>query len=411
MEHGARRRGHVEDGGGNVPTILLKESPGKRTRRFKLERNRIFICGGGGAKRRISFVASLLLLLLLLTGFLSYFTSVRHSESIRPPTPSSTKNNSDKENEETQPLLLPQSLLRKQNSQQEDDKTVPKSYQIPRILIFTHYRDLLHTAKDDLKDEEEQVLAANVHHSIHLHPDSTVRFLTDDDCIQSLQHVFPDLIPYFVQETEGMFKADICRGSALYETGGIYLDVDVGVRTNLWQDLLPSTEFVTSLVHAQSNYPKHFFQAILGSAPQSRILYKYLELFLDHYTGKNVVDRGPLGVILLRRAWDAVYDGETDTPSTELYREVLYQSKFFPNLHPAPTWGTRRACHFVVVARANHEQYAEFEAGSETNKKRQYRIPFYSRIGGSRMCPISQQEQEQQHENNTNIQVQLKLLK
>ncbi|CAJ1945129.1 unnamed protein product [Cylindrotheca closterium] len=294
-----------------------------------------------------------------------------------------------------------------------------KTHQVPRILIFTHYRDLLNTPLEDLADEEEKMLATNIHHSINIHQSSStngfqddgrlndvkppqvgptqVRFLTDEDCLQSLQKVFPALIPYFLNETQGMFKADICRGSALFETGGIYLDVDVGVRADLWYDLLQTTEFFTSLVHRQSKYPGHFFQAILGAAPKSPIIYRYLELFLDHYTHKEYVDSGPLGVILLRRAWDAVYDEKLESPPTELYQEVLYHPKAFPNLHPAPTWGVRRACHFVVVARAHKENTVEFTIqprstnGTATDhdlKARKYRIPLYSRVGGSRMCPI-----------------------
>jgi hypothetical protein len=238
-----------------------------------------------------------------------------------------------------------------------------------------------------LEDEEERVLSANIKHSIASHkPDTIVRFLTDEDCIESLQKVFPSLIPYFLNETQGMFKADICRGSALFETGGIYLDVDVGVRKDLWFDLLPETEFVTSLVHAQSKWPRHFFQAILGAAPESQIIYKYLELFYNHYTGKERVKKGPLGVILLRRAFDAVYDEIAASPATELYQEVLYNRKMFPDLYPAPTWGTRRACHFVVVARAHSSKNVELT--HESGKK--YCVPLYSRVGGSRMCPINQ---------------------
>ena len=200
-----------------------------------------------------------------------------------------------------------------------------------------------------------------------------------------------------------MFKADICRGSALYETGGIYLDVDVGVRYDLWKDLRPTTAFVTAQVHGQSKYPGHFFQAIMGAAPNSPIIYKYLELFHHHYQGIETVDKGPLGVILLRRAWDRVYNRQTHTPSTELYQEVLYDPKLFPHLHPAPTWGTRRACHFVVVAKANHKAHAEFTLPTTTRRTKHEQqlqpqepqeqpqdlcIPLYSRIAGSRMCPI-----------------------
>jgi hypothetical protein len=264
-----------------------------------------------------------------------------------------------------------------------DPPTSDASHAIPKILIFTHYRDLLHNP-EALTDDEEIVLSANIRRSIAVHhQEATVRFLTDEECIASLNKVFPSLIPYFQNETQGMFKADICRGSALYETGGMYLDADIGVRTNLWQDLLPITEFVTARVHRQSKFPKNFFQAILGAAPKSPIIFKYLQLFHDHYTRTEHIKKGPLGVILLRRAWERVYNETTGSPATELYQEVLYHPKLFPNLHPAPTWGIRRACHFIVVATAHSPKNAEMNL-----KSGNFHIPLYSRIGGSRMCPI-----------------------
>jgi Glycosyltransferase sugar-binding region containing DXD motif len=270
---------------------------------------------------------------------------------------------------------------------------------IPRILIFTHYRDLLNEHVT-LTDEEEIVMASNIRKVVAVHNQNystPAIFLTDEQCIESLKRTYPTLIPHFQKEPQGMFKADICRGSALYETGGIYLDVDVGVRTDdLWKDLLPHTAFMTCRVHAQSHYPGHFFQAILGAAPQSPILYRYLQLFEQHYTGVARIQKGPLGVILLRQAWDHIYNTTTQEPFTELYQEVLYHKKLFPHLHPAPTWGTRRACHFVVVANANHGENAEFtwanDKHSTTHKEpRPYRIPLYSRIAGSRMCPTNHQ--------------------
>ena len=278
-----------------------------------------------------------------------------------------------------------------ESSQQQQQP--PPPHAIPRILIFTHFRDLV-TDPASLTDEEEIVLAANIQKIIQLHHHSSstntvVRFLTDEQCIESLQKTYPSLVPYFQQEEKGMYKADMCRGSALYETGGIYLDVDVGVRNDLWLDLGTDTEFVTSLVHVRSFWPKHFFQAILGAAPHSPIIYKYLQLFEYHYTGKERVEEGPLGVILLRRAWDRVYNKETKKPATELYQEVLYDKRLFPDLHPAPTWGTRRACHFVVVATAHHVEHSD-----ATVRGKHFQIPLYSRIAGSRMCPTKKPKQQ-----------------
>jgi hypothetical protein len=275
---------------------------------------------------------------------------------------------------------------------QQQSSTGSPLHAIPRILIFTHYRNLL-TLEESTLDKEEKSLAENVRHSIQVHDDGSstqVLFWTDNECIESLRRVYPSLISFFQNETQGMFKADICRGSALYENGGFYLDVDVGVRHSLWLDLRTTTEFVTARVHQQSHYPGHFFQAIIGSKPKSPVLLRYLRLFEKHYTGVERVTKGPLGVILLKRAWD--YVSETDSSlrsKTELYQEVLFRRTLFPNLHPAPTWGTRRACHFVVVATANNDENVEVTVPrkNKDGKSLKFQIPLLSRIPGSRMCP------------------------
>jgi hypothetical protein len=267
---------------------------------------------------------------------------------------------------------------------------------IPKVLIFTYSKDLWSESYN--LDDEEVVLAANIRQSVQRHsPDTQVVFLTDDDCISSLRKVFPSLISHFQNESKGMFKADICRGSALYETGGIYLDADVGVRHDLWSQLASSTEFVTARVHRQSKWPGHFFQAILGAAPKSPIIYEYLQLFHDYYTGKEQVpSKAPLGVVLLKRAWDKVYNTTTQLPATELWQEILYHAAIFPNLVPVPTWGTRRACHFVVVSKAHTNATAEMWDA----KGNMFSIPAYSRIGGSRMCPLGNTiDDEAKHDN------------
>lgn len=225
----------------------------------------------------------------------------------------------------------------------------------------------------------------------------------------------------------------IGRGSALYEHGGFYLDVDVGVRHDLWMDLSYETEFVTAKVHQQSNWLHHFFQAIVGSSPKSPVMERYLELFEEHYDGTNRVKKGPLGVILLKRAWDQIQNEYNDdaieqqqklnldhydknhrndnsdiqqnkkqrnrSVVSEFYQEILYNDKMFSELKPpAPTWGKRRACHFLVVGIANKPSNAEIylhdKGDVNTNvkikksetKKVGLQIPVLSRIPGSRMC-------------------------
>lgn len=244
-------------------------------------------------------------------------------------------------------------------------------------------------------------------------------FWTDQECIESLERTRPALIPYFNKETEGMYKADICRGTALYEHGGFYLDVDVGVRHSLWRDLRQGTEFVTAKVHHQSKWVRQgFFQAILGAAPQSPVLERYLELFERHYDGTSRIEKGPLGVLLLKRAWDQIreeheenknknnYEEQVEpSPATELYQEFLYHKDgpFATGdnmgvISPAPTWGERRACHFVVASIANDPSNVEIiletstTAEDKSKRKIGLQIPVLSRIPGSRMCVKTEQE-------------------
>jgi mannosyltransferase OCH1-like enzyme len=284
------------------------------------------------------------------------------------------------------------------NQSKEQQK---QQHAIPKVLIFTHYKKLLDTSQHDSMNDEERALAENVQHSIDVHAsqdrDLEVLFWTDEECVESIRRVYPSLVPYFLSETEGMFKGDICRGVALYEHGGFYLDVDVGVRHSLWDDLKSTTTFVTSLVHRQSRYPGHFFQAVLGVSSRHPVIYRYLRLFEKHYTGVKVVEKGPLGVILLKRAWDEMSKKDSAiVKQTELYQEILYNPDIFPTLRPAPVWGgKKRACHFLVAAKANHKQHVEFQlptggrgdGGGESSNGLGIHVPVLSRVPGSRMCP------------------------
>ena len=247
-----------------------------------------------------------------------------------------------------------------------------QQHNIPNILIFTHSINLLnnYTSINNINmTAEDLALQRNVQNTIRLHPNATVRFLTDSDCIQSLTNVMgvdSPLLQFFQRETQGMFKADICRGAALYETGGLYLDVDVQARMPMWQAIDAATDFVVPLVHVASKHAGNFFQAFIGTKPQNPIMKRYLELFIRHYQGQLDVP-GPLGVLLLRKAHDQVAQESSQT--IQFWQEVLYRSHLFPQV-PPPNWGTRRACKFVVVA----------------NKKAPFIVPLYSRTKGSRMC-------------------------
>ena len=183
-----------------------------------------------------------------------------------------------------------------------------------------------------------------------------------------------NLTTYFTNESQGMYKADICRGAALYETGGLYFDIDIEPRMALWDVIAPRTEFVTTFVHKDSNHLGGFFQAFIGVTPKHEIMKRYLELFVKYYEGKIQV-KGPLGVYFLRMAYDELYPVNEAKPDTvDLWQEVRYSSEQFPDVKRK--WGKRRACQMLVVAKA-------MELGTF---KREHMVPLFSHANGSRMC-------------------------
>jgi mannosyltransferase OCH1-like enzyme len=349
-----------------------------------------------GAGLRFQIVISLGIIVVVIVTLQISFYSLQDATTTTTTTNTNNQNVVRRTNDQVEPTIIDENHHH-HHHQQQQQQPIQEDYAIPKILIFTHYKNLLTFPVDKMTDEEKS-LSENVQHSVDVHREdnlTNVLFWTDGECIESLRRVYPSLVEHFVQETQGMYKADICRGVALYENGGFYLDVDVGVRHSLWTDLRRTTKFVTSRVHTQSKYPGHYFQAILGVSPRNNVIFKYLQLFERHYKGVVVVKNGPLGVILLKRAWDSIStEDKALNAETELYQEILYNSKLLPNLHPAPIWGgTKRACHFFVAAQANHKQNVEFElpinnsGGKNKKKKIGIHVPVVSRVPGSRMCP------------------------
>lgn len=266
----------------------------------------------------------------------------------------------------------------------------PHLHKIPPRLVFTHrYNLLLNDWKDETDNritfeerEELIVLQNNVHDIIGKHPSASVEFWTDDDCVQALRSIAPptkqdEWVGFFRSESKGMFKADWCRGVALLEQGGVYFDVDLGVRQNVFDVLQSNTTLATVKVHRQSQHPGAFFQAFIAVAPEHPVMQRYVELFAEYYAG-TITAHGPLGVLFLRQAFDELAaDYPHINATTELWQEVLYQKsmkQYLADDFEPPVWGTRRACHFFVVARLELPLV----------------VPFYSRIAGSRMCPLVQ---------------------
>ena len=143
------------------------------------------------------------------------------------------------------------------NTTVNSNRNKHNSLQIPHILIFTYSTTLNNTPIE---------LRNNVRHTIDRYrdfwnePDAPVLYLDNVACRQVLHQVYPSLVEFFVRETEGMYKGDICRLAALYQYGGYYFDLDLRVIHPV--NLSSTTQFSTCL-EASNGAPTAFFKPFL----------------------------------------------------------------------------------------------------------------------------------------------------
>jgi hypothetical protein len=110
------------------------------------------------------------------------------------------------------------------------------------------------------------------------------RFYTDDSARQYIDTNYP---PRFVSAFDtllpGAYKADFFRYLVLFQEGGIYVDVDVMLNTNLDTFLTPDLAFVAPLDAVGSFADEQFclWNGILGSAPAHPILAKVIEWMVN----------------------------------------------------------------------------------------------------------------------------------
>ena len=239
-----------------------------------------------------------------------------------------------------------------------EQRSCDDSEMIPNSLYFTYDINLLH----DPVRAKDIALASNVKHTIQSIPNASVSFLTDNDCLKLISELPRELrnalTLVFKGTTRGMIRADICRGVALYLTGGWYLDVDVETTCD-FRKLATRMGDKTILTVIPAWQPKMaYFQAIIAvTRPQDPTIRKYLWMFVNHVP--QTPDENT-GTILLRRA--------VEETGTRVYE--LRESRGPLILHGNATRFTKKGywCDNVVYDEAYDDLW------------------FYSRIIGSRMC-------------------------
>ena len=221
-------------------------------------------------------------------------------------------------------------------------------HKIPNILTFTYKTNLL-TAKVADLTALEQVYRENTLATIALHPYATVRFLDDAACLEEIRSVYPDhtnMTKHFSLEEQGMYKGDVCRGAALYRTGGLYFDIDIVVRMSIWDVLTdPSVEFVVPQENFKSQaIYRSFYQAFFATTPRHVILRKYLDLFEGFYNKRIPKPINLLGVHFMKAAY---LESDFNVSSTRIWTEMIYNQHLFPYiaLHPLSS-----LCSNVVIA-------------------------------------------------------------
>jgi hypothetical protein len=238
-----------------------------------------------------------------------------------------------------------------------------RDYEIPHHLLFTYCTNLL-------REKLPSLLYENVNATVHAYrqawqePDAPVWFLTDRECEKAIAKVRPHMLPLFLRERRGSYKADICRIAALYWTGGYYFDVDLRVMEPVRLD--PDVSFATVEMVPRSDMSHgYFFQAFIAVAPRHPLLLKTMDAMEEWYRNQTVDEL--MGPKTMRQAFDAL--SSDDRGLYHLLHEInLEEHKgLYPGL-PRQIGHGPGLCNYIV-----HD--------TETQV-----VHFFSRIIGSASC-------------------------
>lgn len=217
------------------------------------------------------------------------------------------------------------------------NNTKEESHSIPPRLIMTYRINLLNFDSPEglaLLSAGEKLLLRNVKRTISIYRrrgdvSLDVVFLDDAGCEEQIALLGSEpsisdildvnvLLAFFrSNSTPGVFKGDLCRGAALYRSGGYYLDVDIVPRVPLWELLRPETDFVTAREApwppgSQGESHGGFFQAsqaIWATKPYHPVTREYLRLY-ESRAKENANENELYGTSILVYAYNLIHSRE-----------------------------------------------------------------------------------------------------
>lgn len=225
---------------------------------------------------------------------------------------------------------------------------------IPLTCLLNYRFNILRDATPSYDDVRN-----NIRHNLKMLNCSNVVYWSDTDCennFDPLQRFF------FVRETDGRLKSDMCRLKMLQIHGGVYIDNDIRLLSNPFLHI-PST---TTFASVWSYDRRGIFQAFLATSKDNPILKNTLTRHVQYYTQASLgntqeitrvtgnIAKPNIGTVLLKDEFDS-----------RPYRNnvVMFQEKY-NDLHRCHRF--HHLCDYVVFAGNEIIMMSRHKSGSET---------------------------------------------
>lgn len=254
---------------------------------------------------------------------------------------------------------------------------------IPKILIFTYRFDLL---GPDQQKEREPNYFENIIKTIRMYSKAWkqnntneqvyVWFMDDEQCLKAIRRVEPKLIDYFLKEKDGSQKADICRGAALYLTGGYYFDIDM-----LAISPVQLSGDVTLSVAASGL--SGFFNSYLIATPRNPVIRDYLQILFEFYQLQK--QRRTHKIHPTDRRIEEFY--ARMPPAREAIHAMLYQGL-------VGTWALKGAVRYHQSQNVSIHILQETRMESKTLQKRRYPNLQFQHGVGLALCNFVVEDRE-----------------